>query len=144
MAGFLTQTQKDTYSAQMDRIHDTWARDVVVYSFPQRTIISVSSGYNFIYEDSQPAYSGVYTGTSGTYSMRVKYLTPKELKELEGSHYDLSKKTVRLKMTTGAWNVVSSGVENLEIDGERFNVFTNDRPHGLFTTQYITLICQEA
>ena len=50
MAGFLSDSQKNEVRAIVDKIHETFAREIIVYKKGQKISVSTSSGYNSIYK----------------------------------------------------------------------------------------------
>jgi hypothetical protein len=73
MSGFLTQNQKDNIKDIIDRIHDTFARQITVYKFGQKVAIATTTQYNSIYKTNAVNGRQQLTQVSRTIMARIKY-----------------------------------------------------------------------
>lgn len=137
MAGFLTQNQKDNIKSIIDRIHDTFAREITVFKIGTRTVIASSQNYNFIYR--QQSANTETTEVSQTFYARIKYVSAEEeLLQDPGAGQDkiiLPAGSVRIKVNLEGYNYIKEA-KRVEFDGFRFSIKSNGKPLGMFGPQY--------
>jgi len=141
MGDLLTASERASYQSAMKDLHDTYARDIVIYQTSQKTIISTDINHNFLYNSgpSQTVTNEVIV--SGTYKARIHY--PKEnaleklLSQSNNDQIQLAQKNYKVKL------IVESDVkeillkcERIEFDGTIFAVDSDSRPHGVAGVQF--------
>lgn len=140
----ITTTEKAALEAVMDDIHATFARDIVVYKFAERTVISTDLNFNPLYDTGGATTSIVNTPVSGTYSARIHYVDDVDKKFWSEQNSKLSLKidapvgTVRLKVDADAYEFMKTA-QRIDLDEKRYVIDSTFRPHGLFSNKYYTL-----
>ena len=114
-----------------------------MYKTPERTVLSTSPSYNFIYNDQQEGENVAYTPVSGEISVRIKWLDPQELKGLTEIKEEIHGNIVRIKIKKEDMHWIDDW-KHLEIDGRTVQFFGTSKPHGLFTVDYYTVYLEES
>lgn len=140
MTQLISDSDKATLQLVMKDLHDTFARDVVIWKTAKQTIISTNPEHNMFFE-SAPINDNVQNvPVSGTFKARILYGVKQSRKQFfvrEGHGEDqinaeLEVGQVRIKLEADGANFIKDAVR-VTLDGEIFNVDTSSRPHGLFT-----------
>ena len=138
MSSLLTPDQKTQVHNVLDLLHDTFARDIVIY---KRTDGSVA-----IAIDKHPVYSTELDGqnpdselSSTTISARIKYIGNQS--ESDGSNVDgqfgikFPLGGIRLKVNDAGFNLIRD-CQRLEVDGELYEQVTDAARTGPFVASY--------
>lgn len=137
MAGFLTQNQKENIKSIIDRIHETFARDITVFKIGTRTAISSSQNYNFIYR--QQSTNTETTEVFQTFKARIKYVSAEEQLLPDGNAGQdkiiLPAGSVKIKVDINGYNYLKEA-KRVEFDGFRFSIKSDGKPLGMFGPQY--------
>jgi hypothetical protein len=139
----LSDSEKDALEAVMDDIHATFARDITVFKFPERTVITTDSDFNPYYKTGGATSSIENIPVSGTYSARIYYVddvTKKFWSEQNSKSVlktDVPVGTVRIKVAADAYEFIKTA-QRVDLDDRRFVLDSVLRGHGLFTTKYYT------
>jgi hypothetical protein len=140
----ISASEKAELAKVIDDIHETFARDIYVYKTPTITAISTSGNYNFAFGDDQPSVTASKEVVSASFKARIKHLDlasdSEQLRNIpiDDARFKSTKGLIRLKITQEAYNFIKDS-ERITVDGRNCILMTNDRPHGLFDTQYITV-----
>ena len=144
MSDLLSSDERTAYQLAMKDLHDTFARDVVIYQTSQKTLVSTNPNHNFLYNSGpqQTVVSDVIV--SGTYKARIHY--PKEEKLAQfiragGSKSEdqiqLKRKDYKIKLVVEAdVKTILDKCERIEFDGTVFAVDSDPRPHGVAGVQF--------
>lgn len=139
----LTDEQKAIYGRAIMDLHDTFARKIMVYKTPERTVLSTTPSYNFIYNDQQEGENVTYVPVSGEIDVRIKWLSPQELKGLADIKEEIHGNIVRIKIKKEDMHWIEDW-KHIEIDGRAVQFFGTSKPHGLFTVDYYTVYLEES
>lgn len=147
MASLISASQKASLQSQFFAMHDTFARPIVAFKSATHVTVSTNPNYNPFFNGA-PAndVENVYI-QSGVFNARIKYNAEQELNLVIGGATDqvnLNKAdgVVRIKVdVTGA--AYFQDVERAEFDGDLFELFTDKRPHGLFTPDFFTFFLKK-
>jgi hypothetical protein len=141
----LTQDEKNAYSQVFINIHDTFSRPIFVWKLPDRTIISTTQDYNFLYLE-QPDIEQSFTPISGIFNARIKWNDPTISHDQKDIRETIRGNTCRIKVQADALAYIS-GAERVEIDGRPCNLINSTKVsqvHGLFTGDFYTLYLEES
>jgi hypothetical protein len=141
----LTQDEKNAYSQVFINIHDTFSRPIFVWKLPDRTIISTTQDYNFLYLE-QPDIEQSFTPISGIFNARIKWNDPTISHDQKDIRETIRGNTCRIKVQADALAYIS-GAERVEIDGRPCNLINSSKVsqvHGLFTGDFYTLYLEES
>lgn len=145
MSSYIPQAAKTVMQDQFNTLHDTFARPITVYRTAQEIVISTSETNNVFYPDAPTNDQTNTVINSGVFQARIKYNPKQDLAFLGGNTRDgndqITLKTmegvVRLKLDpTGA--AYLNGAKNVRFDNAIYEIFSSDRPHGLFTPNFET------
>ena len=141
----LTQEEKNAYSQVFINIHDTFSRPMIVWKLPDRTIISTTQDYNFLYLE-QPDIEQSFTPISGIFNARIRWNDPTITHDQKDIRETIRGNTCRIKVQADAVAYIS-GAERIEIDGRPCNLISASKAsqlHGLFTGDFYTLYLEES
>lgn len=141
----LTQDEKNAYSQVFINIHDTFSRPIFVWKLPDRTIISTTQDYNFLYLE-QPDIEQSFTPISGIFNARIRWNDPTISHDQKDIRETIRGNTCRIKVQADALAYIS-GAERVEIDGRPCNLINSSKVsqvHGLFTGDFYTLYLEES
>jgi|TARA_R110000824_G_scaffold182512_3_gene363443 hypothetical protein len=144
MASLLTSVQKAALQSAFDDVHDTFARDIYVFKEAKKIVISTDPNYNPIYDKNSSLSKTVTKEVQRkTFQARVMYNVDRAEPYLSAPEIDSQLKlkipdgTVRIKIDQAGYNYVK-GSKRIELDGRRFTIESDVRPHGLFEPTYYT------
>jgi hypothetical protein len=136
MSDLFTPKEKESLSAELLHIHDTFSRDITVYKEAQKVIISTDPGFNHLYGDSASATNVKKVPVKKIFKARIRYdLDNKNLVSNVGSN---ETSQVRIKLKLADYNYISDA-KRIEFDGRMFHVDSDARAHGLFGVQFYTI-----
>jgi hypothetical protein len=141
----LTQDEKNAYSQVFINIHETFSRPIFVWKLPDRTIISTTQDYNFLYLE-QPDIEQSFTPISGIFNARIRWNDPTISHDQKDIRETIRGNTCRIKVQADALAYIS-GAERVEIDGRPCNLINSSKVsqvHGLFTGDFYTLYLEES
>jgi hypothetical protein len=139
MPSFVTDAEKLAWSSEFDNLHQTFARDVVIYRNPQRVDVVTTNDYIYAYRDFKQGQNMQYNTipVSGTFGMRIQWLDPKNEKNLP-IDIKVPGEACRLKMKKDAYDFLS-GCQSFYIDGVSCEIVGAPKMHGLFNVDFYTL-----
>ena len=142
MPSFLSEQEKADISAQFNNLHDTFARDVIIYKESKKVNIFTNEDYISVYRDSQQGdnFNFSYEAVSGSFPMRIKWLNPDEEKNVP-IEIDIPNQVCRLKMKKDAFNFLS-GLQSLFIDGIPCEMIAGYKPHGIIDIDFYTIFAK--
>ena len=136
MASLLSQSQKQKINSVLDNIHDTFKKDIIIYT----EIIeeNFNGDFNSLYKKSQNSTTFPSRLESETVQARVYYLN--EQKELDVSGLaeiglKLSNGVVRLKVTKDVLEKILTAAK-VEIDDVLYSLISDQKNIGPFGSNY--------
>ena len=142
MSSLVSNQEKLAWANEFNNIHDTFARDVIVWKTPDRVIISSDSNYNFLYND-QEALEVNYTPVSGIFQCRVQWQDPSKTMGWPEIREEVPGNFCRIKAKKDFVDFIGDA-EKIEIDGRFVQSMGTNRPHGLFNIDFYTLFFKES
>jgi hypothetical protein len=141
MSSYLSQSQKTSIDAALDRLHDTFAADVFVY-VEKHEDASADLNFNALYSSSniQPSASYNTTLIKHTIKARVKYIAIQNEGGIEANIPD-SNGRVRLKVLPADYEIIKI-CSKLEIDNAMYIVDSDAAIEGMFSDNYYTIYCR--
>ena len=144
MANLIPEPQRTLLKSVIDDIHDTFARDIIVYKEAKRVIISTDSNYNYLYNNVSGEFGTSVQNQpqSQTFKARILYEDKQREKNFDGevdSQINVQRPIgqVRIKINEEGYLYIKD-VKRVELDGRKFIVDGDERPHGLFGAEYYT------
>lgn len=138
MSGFLTENQKSNIKDIIDRIHDTFAREITVYKFGQKVAIATTNEYNALYKTNVNAGRQQLTQVSRTIMARIKYEKFDQTnfyQEASQEKIVIPEGAIYIKVDEDGYNYVKDA-KTVELDGKTFAIKSPGKPEGMFGPQY--------
>ena len=137
MAGFISDAQKQNIKNIVDKIHETFARDIVVYQEGSKQSISVTSSYNPYYKRGEEPKQKLVKN-SRTIKARIQY------KSLQQGDFYQESAQEKIIIPEGQIFVIVSLADSefmktakiLELDGKTYSINSPGLPQGMFGPQY--------
>jgi hypothetical protein len=140
---YFTKAQKTAYSKVFYDLHDTFARDIVVFQHPKVTLISSQPEYNFLYAEQSTA-DIEYTPVSGVFSAVIKWENGYKVNDAADIRPTILGNYCRLKVKADALQFISgSRGQRIEVDGRAVNWIGSSEVHGLFTGDFYHIYLRE-
>ena len=150
MPSLLSQAEIDSYKSAMKDLHDTFARDIIVYQTAKKTVISTNVNHNFIYGGGGGQTEVEETVVANTCKARIHY--PKESKleqflRAGGSRNDdqiqLKRKDFKVKLVVEEdVKEILQSCERVEFDGIVYTIESDLKPHGVIGVQFYDFYLQ--
>jgi hypothetical protein len=142
MADLLSSDQKLAYRNVFNDIHDTFAREIIIFKIPKRTVISSNLNYNFAYSSQQDGLEVTYTPVSGIFMARIAWLDPSTLNGYKDIKEEVHGNIVKLKVKKDVFDFLDNA-KHVEIDGRSVQFFGSSQPHGLFGIDFYNIYYEE-
>lgn len=148
----ISDSQKQQASSLLDKAFDTFKRaegqKIVVWSHPERSLISSQPTYNFGYpEESNADVSFQNTPVSGEVDATIEYVTLQASQELDfskvNSRFMSNKGIVRICVNPSGMPLIRDA-ERIEFDDKTFITVTEAMPRGLFAPNYFDFWLQSS
>lgn len=139
MASLLSIEENEELSSTFQSLHDTFARDVVVYKTPEKVSIVTNDDFISIYRGARQGQNYDFSSqeVSGVFPMRIRWVDPKEEKNFP-TDSDMSKQVCRMKMRKDAFDFLR-GSQSIFIDEVSCEIIAGYKPHGLINIDFYTL-----
>lgn len=144
MADLLTVSERSSYQEAMQNLHDTFARDIVIYQTASKTLVSTNPKHNFMYGSAGDGSAIEQVVISGTFKARIHY--PNEAKLEQFLRAGGSKNDDQIQLKRRGWKVklivdesvksILEKCERIEFDGVTYAVDSSARPHGVVGVQF--------
>ena len=139
MSSLISSIDKNIISSVFDDLHDTYGKEVYVYTRDQGSQVVDESNYNPIFgaNDSAESISNDVVLIKTAILARVNY-DPRQTEDnltVGVSNIPISRGRVRLKVHNNDWDLVKNSVK-IEIDNDLFVLDTDPDNLGPFTNNY--------
>jgi hypothetical protein len=144
MASFFPENVKKRLSEQFNNLHDTFAREMVVYKEAQKVVINSDPNYNYIYNETGGTTSIQNVPQKKIINARILYDNDRDTEYFGefGSSTKIrrvdSTSRVRIKLKKEDYLFIKDA-KRIEFDERMFLVDSDPRPHGLFDVYFYTL-----
>ena len=148
MASLISDSEKSSLNSVMDDQHDTFARSVTIVKDPIETVSTQNNEFNSIYGNAGATTSITYTAQSSTVKARIQYgadfsedyftaaKSPNQIKVY------IPEGLVRMKIKASDLTAVSEA-KRIEFDNQKFSIYSDFRGHGLFDSQFYTVMLKK-
>ena len=143
MTSFLPDDEKKVLAEQFNNLHDTFAREIVVYKEAEKVIVSTDPNYNYLYDETGGQLSIQNVPQKRSMQARILYDDNRDIEyfgEFSSStkikRVDSSSR-VRIKLKKVDYEYFND-VKRVEFDGRMFLIDSDPRPHGLFDVHFYT------
>lgn len=144
MTSFLSDDEKLHLASQFKHLHDTFAREIVVYKEAQKVIINTDPNYNYIYNNTGPTTSIENVPQKQIFKARIFYDYNREMEYFGETNAQTkierisANDRVRIKLEK-ADHAYIKDAKRIEFDGRMFFIDSDARAHGLFDVDFYTL-----
>ena len=138
MAGFISDQQKQNIRNIVDRIHETFARPIIVYRFGQKVAFMNNQSYNKLYKKSSPQQQAQLTTNSKVIMARIQYKDFYQRDFFQNSTQEkivIPEGTIYLKVDREAY-LYMHDAKTVEFDERTFSLQSPGQPLGMFGPQY--------
>lgn len=137
MAGFISDDQKQNIKNIVDKIHDTFARDIVIYQEGSKQNISTTTSYNSYYKRGREEKQKLIQN-SRTIKARIQY------KSLQQGDFYQESAQEKIIIPEGQIFIIVSLADSefmknakiIELDGKTYSINSPGLPQGMFGPQY--------
>ena len=146
MTDLFSDADKQTISANLLHLHDTFGRDIILYKEAKKVVISTDPNYNHLYNSAGATTTSVENvPVRKVFKARIRYDTDRSLEfygeanaQVKVNRTDPGNK-VRIKLKKEDYDYIKEA-KRIELDGRMFHVDSDARAHGLFDfIQFYTL-----
>lgn len=139
MPSYLSNLEKAELSNELNNLHETFSRNVIIYKSPERVDILSNDDYISAYRDYRQAVNLQYNTVpvSGQFLMRIKWLDPRKEENIPIEN-PLPGQVCRLKMKKDAYDFLS-GYQSFYVDDISCEMVGVPRLHGLFNIDFYTV-----
>ena len=137
MSSFISDVLKEKLAEQFNHLHDTFARDIIVYKEAKKVVISTDPNYNYIYNETGSGTNIQNIPQKQTFKARILYGTGGEIEYMSKTKVGVYRR-VRIKLKKEDYLQIQ-GVKRIELDGRMFLIDSDARPHGLFNVDFYTI-----
>jgi hypothetical protein len=138
MSGFISDSQKQDIKDIVDRIHETFARPILVYKQGERLSISTTAGYNSLYKRNPSVPKVEVQQNSRTVYARIQYkIFDQEVFYQESAQEKIiiPQGSVYIKVNYDDYLFVKDA-KTVELDGLTYAIKSPGKPEGMFGPQY--------
>lgn len=138
MSGFISESQKQDIKDIVDRIHDTFARPIIVYKQGEKVTMSTTAGYNSLYKRNPNVPKIEVQKNSRTIYARIQYkIFDQEVFYQESSQEKIiiPQGAVYIKVNYDDYIFVKDA-KTVELDALTYAIKSPGKPEGMFGPQY--------
>lgn len=147
MGSLIPDSEKQNIANVFDDMHDTFARDIVVYQRDNEIFVATSSTYNALYSRVKNAPTSRTKVTETTVKARILYRKEQKEMDLPGTksqiNVQMDEGTVRVKIDEAGYKLFTQAAK-IEIDGEVFRIVSDPAKVGPFVVKFYTLFLRRA
>ena len=147
MGSLLSDPEKTNIANVFDDMHDTFARDVVVFQRKNEIFVATNSTYNALYTRIKDQTTTREKVTSTTVKARIQYQQQQQEIDMPGTraqvNVPMGEGSVRVKIEKAGYDLFKKAT-NIEIDGEAFRIVTDASRVGPFIIKFYTLFLRRA
>lgn len=138
MSGFISESQKQDIKDIVDRIHETFARPIMVYKQGERLSISTTAGYNSLYKKNPTVPKVEIQKNSREIYARIQYkIFDQEVFYQQSAQEKIiiPQGSVYIKVNYNDYLFVKDA-KTVELDGLTYAIKSPGKPEGMFGPQY--------
>lgn len=147
MGSLISDSDKTSIGNVFNDMHDTFARDVIVFQRKNDIFVATNSTYNALYKRITNEQTTRTAVTKTTVKARVLYRQDQKEIDLPGTraqvNVPLGEGVVRVKIDQAGYELFKKAT-NIEIDGEALRIVTDAGRIGPFSVHFYTLYLRPA
>jgi DNA-binding beta-propeller fold protein YncE len=138
MSSLISDSQKQAIRDIVDMIHDTFARDIVVYKQGKKVSFVTSGGYNALYKKNPTVSQVELEQNSRTIKARIKYQSFDQTNFYQESSQEkivIPEGVVYIKVNKDGYDYIKDA-KTVELDGITYAIKSPGKPEGIFGPHY--------
>ena len=141
MTDLLSSGEKSAFDGVFDDLHDTFAREIVIYKKSKKVFVATNSTYNALYSRIKNEKGSEKTVEAFTLKARIAYSgnSGKETQENEILGFDIPVDHVRIKINSTGYDLIKEASE-IEVDGYLHDVVSDASKAGMFSIKYYNVL----
>lgn len=147
MGSLIPDSDKKSIGNVFDDIHDTFAREIIVFKRENEIFVSTSSTYNALYSRIKNAPTTRTKVTQTKVKARILYTQNQKEMDLPNSraqiNVQMDEGAVRVKIDEAGYKLFTQAAK-IEIDGEVFRIVSDPAKAGPFEVKFYTLYLRKA
>lgn len=147
MSSLLNNNQKNQLEDVFTHVHDTFARDITIYTVKKQIFVATNQTYNALYSRIKDATTEKKEVTSTTVQARVQYISKQYIESEYGlraqTNLPISAGELRIKLDETGYTSFKFA-NRIEIDGTVWSIKTDASRIGLFSPKFYTLFLERA
>ncbi len=138
----LSSSQKQEIKAVFDDLHDTFKKEIIVFTKSVGTYSGQTSGHNYLFDKNTPRVVAEPEYTSSTIYARVKHMDRSEIAKIPGiqaqTNIQLPEGLIRLKIKNEDYALLSKA-SKIAYSGLTYTLFSDAGKIGPFDAEYYTM-----
>ena len=142
MGSLIPDSDKNAIGNVFDDIHDTFARDIIVFQRQNEIFVATNGTYNALYSRIKNEQSTRTKVTRSVIKARILYQQEQKEMDLPGTksqvNVQMGEGSVRVKIDEAGYALFTKA-SKIEIDGEVFRIVSDPSKVGPFKVKFYTL-----
>lgn len=142
MGSLIPDSDKNAIGDVFDDIHDTFARDIIVFQRQNEIFVATNGTYNALYSRIKNEQSTRTKVTRSVIKARILYQQEQKEMDLPGTksqvNVQMGEGSVRVKIDEAGYTLFTKA-SKIEIDGEVFRIVSDPSKVGPFKVKFYTL-----
>ena len=147
MGSLIPDSEKNEIGKVFGDIHDTFARDIVVFKRENELFVATNATYNALYSRIKNAPTTRTKVTQSTVKARILYQQDQKEMDLPGTraqvNVQMGEGVVRVKIEEEGYKLFTQA-SKIEIDGEVFRIVSDPSKVGPFSVKFYTVYLRRA
>lgn len=143
MPSLISSTEDASFRAAMTDLHDTWAKDIVIFSSRKKIVISTNPNHNFLYASGSGQTRTTDEVVKTTGKARIHYKKEQKTPDFKGltdqDQINVEVKDWDVKLIVGDdLKALIEKAERIEFNDRIFKRRDDIMPHGVISYQFTT------
>lgn len=142
MGSLIPDSEKNAIGAVFNDIHDTFARDIIIFKRENEIFVATNATYNALYSRIKNAPTTRTKVTQATVKARILYQQDQREMDIPGTraqvNVQMGEGVVRVKIDEAGYKLFNQA-SKIEIDGEVFRIVSDPSKVGPFTVKFYTV-----
>ena len=147
MSSLIPDSDKSEIAKVFNDIHDTFAREIIVYQRKTEVFVATNGTYNALYSRIKNDPTTRDTVTQTKIKARIQYQQDQKEMDLPGTrsqvNVQISEGSVRVKLDKTGYNIFTKA-SKIEIDGEIFRIVSDASKVGPFDVDFYIIFLRRA
>jgi hypothetical protein len=147
MGSLISDSDKTNIGNVFNDMHDTFARDVIVFQRENEIFVATNGTYNALYSRLKDQTTKRTKVTKTTVQARIRYQQDQREMDLPGTqaqvNVPMGEGQVRVKIDKAGYDMFKKAT-NIEIDGDAFRIVSDASKVGPFVVHFYTIYLRRA